>query len=173
MTAAPTSTNHPATVAQWSTPAPVNQALALVNAALRPTGFEIVVAEADLDAGTCRVEAKSHRGDTAGMMLTLHADRTANGTRASITRERVSMERVQVGAGGGRGRAYSIERPVTQFIGRQRYEGVRNAMRGLAHYIGDNSPVAIEGRPIARAALRAMLSNMPALTDATATHRAP
>ena len=106
-------------------------------------GWAIMAVEIDLTASTARVEIK--RDD--GLYVTLDA---RNG-HASITRERVSLRRVDSPVGSGRWRP---ERLHTEFIGRQRFEGPRAALRGLCNYLADNAT----GAPMLRSDVKAAMA---------------
>lgn len=122
---------------------------------LRAVGWEIATATANLDSGTMLLVAR--RND--GLIITLHS----SGGRASLTREMVSLESVQIGAGGGRGRGFRVDRLVTRMIGRTHAEGARSAMRMLANYIGDNpAPLCIADRKGSRTAIRLIMNALDA-----------
>lgn len=110
--------------------------LSAVSYALATLGWEVQAAELDLVAGRALLELR--RAD--GLLVTLAAD--GHG-RASVTREKTALRRGTCGAGGARGSGYVVERIATEFLGRTRYEGLRAALRGLAHYVADNSAVPV------------------------------
>jgi hypothetical protein len=85
---------------------------------------------------------------------------TADGFgRCSVTREQKGTENVRIGR---RGDPYIAERITFELLGRERFIGIRSAVRYLADYIGDSSPFA---RQLARAPFRALLSGKFAATE--------
>ena len=126
---------------------------AALGLALQRIGWDLRWADINLVDGLARVEVA--RSD--GLVVTLDADAAIG--RASITRERVRLSSVQVGAGGcphkGGGRRERVERLHTVFLGRTRHTGMRSAIRSLADYIADNSDARrIDVRDAFRALLR-------------------
>lgn len=110
--------------------------MSAVSYALATLGWDVQAIDIDLVAGRAKIELR--RAD--GLLVTLAAD--GHG-RASVTRELTVLRRGTCGAGGARGRGFIVERVATEFLGRTRYEGLRAALRGLAHYVALNSAVPV------------------------------
>ena len=106
-------------------------------------GWTILAVEIDLVRSTARVEVKRDDG--------LHVTLDARNGSATLTRELVSLRRAEGPVGSGRWRP---ERLHTEFIGRQRFEGPRAALRGLCNYLADNAI----GAPMLRADVRKAMS---------------
>lgn len=120
----------------------VRSSATVLVATLERAGWQLLSFEVDVDRATARVEILGSNG----RLVTLDA---CNG-RATLTREVVSFRTETCGAGGARGRGFRAERLRAEFIGRSQYPGLRSAMRGLAHYLADNAPVAALPRETAR-----------------------
>jgi hypothetical protein len=106
-----------------------SRARALYRALIR-IGWELLDLDIHLDSGRARIEVRRRDGLTA--LLTVDAI-----GRAHIERSSTRME-------WRRERGLQMERPVTQFLGRTRYEGPRQALRALAEYLAENAPTPIE-----------------------------
>ena len=113
---------------------------------LERSGWTLRACEIDLVRGHARVEVE--RFD--GLLVTLDAE----AHRASITRERIGYETVLVGRRGDRMPSQRIR---MEFIGRQRYEGPRAALRGLCNYLEDNAPIAALPRYSVRALIAPLM----------------
>lgn len=96
--------------------------------ALERMGWQMLAVDVDMVAETARIEVK--RRD--GLLVTLDA-RIGS---ASITREMMRTETTIVGRRGDR---FLAERLRYEFLGRQRYTGVRSATRGLCYYLAENA----------------------------------
>jgi len=116
---------------------------------LERSGWKLVACEIDLVRGRARIEVESF----GGLLVTLDAE----SHRASVTRERIGYETVLIGRRGDRMPSQRIR---MEFIGRQRYEGPRAALRGLCNYLEDNAPIAALPRYSVRA-LVAPLMGVP------------
>ena len=106
-------------------------------------GWTILAVEIDLIRSTARVEVKRDDG--------LHVTLDARNGSATLTRELVSLRRAEGPVGSGRWRP---ERLHTEFIGRQRFEGPRAALRGLCNYLADNA----SGEPMLRSDVKAAMA---------------
>lgn len=95
-------------------------------ALLASAGWEIVAVEIDLHAGRASMEIR--RAD--GRWIYLAADRHGH---ASVERWQRSREWSRTSR-----RAASFERVDDTFLGRDRCEGPRQALRVVAHYLADN-----------------------------------
>ena len=102
---------------------------ALLERVLDRAGWRLLNVEIDLSSETARVEVR--KGD-------LHVTFDARNGRATLTREIVTLCRVDQLVGSGRWRP---ERLHTRFIGRQSYEGVRSGLRAMSNYLADNAKV--------------------------------
>lgn len=100
----------------------------LLASALGSIGWELRRLDLDASTGEAVITVRHN-----SRLVTLHADRLG---RASIERENLVTRTEMVGRRGDRFRAECLG---TEFVGRQRFEGIRSAMRGLADYIADNS----------------------------------
>lgn len=117
---------------------------------LERSGWKLVACEIDLVRGRARIEVESFDG----LVVTLDAE----AHRASITRERIRYETVLVGRRGDR---MPWPRVRMEFIGRQRYEGPRAALRGLCNYLEDNAPIATLPRYSVRALVAPLMGVAP------------
>lgn len=129
-------------------PTPMEVAVKAATVLLERGGWELREVDIDLVAGTARVSVRSH----AGRVVTLFADQ--QGRRCYLERCQERTEWVRRGAGGalfkGGGRSLSAsEETVTDFLGRERCEGIRSGARALCVYLTDNAP-----RPLALADAR-------------------
>lgn len=120
-----------------------NENIRVIQQTLELAGWDILAL--DVGPGTLRIELQRQ-----GRLVTLDA---RNGT-ASVTREHVET---LVQKRGRRGDVYRPETLSVTFLGRQRYEGVRSAMRGLANYVVDNSPLPLIGE---RRVFRALIQEL-------------
>lgn len=108
----------------------------MLASALGSIGWELRRLDIDASTGEAVITVRHH-----ALLVTLYADRLG---RASVERENLVTRTELVGRRGDR---FPAECLGTEFVGRQRFEGVRSAMRGLADYIADNSNVPrIEAR---------------------------
>lgn len=98
---------------------------------LQLIGWELLSVEIDLTVEAARIELRS--GDRYVMF-------DARNGRASITTERMTVERRQTGRRGDITVCNTV-RP--EFMGRQTGFGLRSGIRALSHYVGDNAPSAI------------------------------
>ena len=152
----------PARVATPS-PAPLEVAVKSATILLERGGWELREVDIDLVAGTARISARSY----AGRVVTLYADQ--GGRRCYLERCQERTEWVRRGAGGalfkggGRSNNASAE-TVTDFLGRERCEGIRSGARALCVYLVDNAP-----RPLALADVRRAFGGI--LQAAAATPR--
>lgn len=119
-----------------------NPALVSLQFTLERGGWDIRVFDMDLreDRESVRIVIAS----TDGRLVTLDA---RNG-RASITREQTTRRTERTGR---RGDAFRADRIGHEFLGRDRYEGPRQALRHLAHYLVDNAPIQIAAADVRRA----------------------
>lgn len=94
-------------------------------------GWQLLSVEIDVTAETARI--KLSRGNLRVML-------DARNGRASITREMMTCTQHRTGR---KGDVTVVSRITPVFIGRQACGGVRSGLRTLAHYIADNSQLAL------------------------------
>ena len=110
-----------------------------INAALRSTGWEVMEVTVNTTTGFARVVVE-RRDQGKGVKITLL--RSAH--RARVVERRDIIER--------KAGMYRDHWEVTEAsFGGRRFDGMRSALRGLAHYIDDN---AVPGGRLAGTALR-------------------
>lgn len=100
---------------------------------LEIAGWHVKEIDINVPDGRARIRITSFDG----VDVTLDAQHG----RASITRDFIGREEVAVGRRGDRSR---VERIKPEFLGRTRYEGMRQALRGLADYIASNSRAPLD-----------------------------
>lgn len=98
---------------------------------LHVIGWELLSVEIDLTIEAARIDLRS--GDRYVMF-------DARNGRASITTERIAVERRRTGR---RGDIFVCNTVRPEFMGRQSGFGLRSGLRALSHYVGDNAPTAI------------------------------
>jgi hypothetical protein len=122
--------------------------IADLNAALRPIGWALLDVTINTTTGFARIiaERRDHR-EGKGVMVTLM--RGAHGSkvveRRDITERKPGM--------------YRDFWTVVDSLGGRTFDGMRSALRGLAHYIDDN-PIGEAGGRIANQALRALAGQL-------------
>lgn len=115
--------------------ADTNRSLTALAAALRLAGWEVRNLDLDLVAGRATVELR--RDDGRWVLLSVDAH-----GRASIERHQRTV--VLGRHSSARGRVVRSEQIEDVFLGRQRCDGARSALRALCNYVADNPA---PGRP--------------------------
>lgn len=129
---------NPTSIQPTELPPEAGAALKTLERSLWEGGWELTMCDINIDSGRTRIILL--RRDRS-LMVTFDAPPKG---RASITREYPTNRVEKRGAGGcahkgGGPAAYVSEYTQWNFLGRTWYEGARSGLRGLSHYLADNS----------------------------------